>query len=93
MLSIHDFHEIFERFFPDFPTRDIDDALEREAIERIIDEADIGEDIFDLFAFIELYSSVDTVGDIFADERFFDESRLAICTIEDSKMRVRQSIE
>lgn len=88
MFSIHNLDQIFERFFSDFSTGHIDDTLEWECIFGIIDKPYICEDIFDFFAFIELHSSVDSIRDIFADKRLFDESRLTIGSVEYGEMGV-----
>ena len=86
MFSIHDPYEILEGFLPDFSTGDIDDTLEGHRIHRIIDEADIGEDILDLLSLIELHSSIDAVGDVFSNQGFFYKTGLPIRAVEDSEV-------
>lgn len=88
MFTSENVEKVFEGFLSDFSTRDIDDALHAHAISRIEHEAHIGEDILDLLSFIELHSSKDAIGDIFANQRLFYESGLTIGSVEDSESRV-----
>ena len=61
--------ELFQRLRADAPWRDVDHALEGDAIERVVDESQVGEDIFDLLALVEARAADETIFDLLADER------------------------
>jgi len=72
----------FHRLLPDLATRRIDNATETNSIVGIEEEAEVRENILDFFTFIKPDSSIDLVRDSITNERFFDESRLTIGSIE-----------
>ena len=88
MLSLEYFCEVFQGFLSDLATRNIDNPLQTHRIIRIEDETHIGEDILDFLSLIELHSPIDTIGDILADKRLFDQPRLSIRPVEDSEIGV-----
>lgn len=77
--------EIFYWFLSYLPTWYIDNPFYTHGIERIKDKSNIGENILDFFAFIELHSSEYSIRYILTYERFFDQSWLSIRTIEYGK--------
>ena len=88
MLVFHQFFKIFQRFFTNFSTRNIDNSTKRKQIERIENHANIRKNILDFFSFIEFYTTKNSIRNIFFDKRFFQKSRLPICSIQNRKFTI-----
>ena len=54
----------------------VDDAIEADVVRRVIEQAEDGQDVFDLFALVEPDSADDSVGDVADAERFFHHAAL-----------------
>ena len=78
----------FKRFFSDSARRYVDNAFQAHGVFVVEQQADIGKNVFYLFAFIEFHSTKYPIWDIFADERLFKESRLSVSTVNDSEIRI-----
>lgn len=69
--------------FPDFSRRGIEDTKQRNRIERIEDDVEVGKKVFDFFARVEFKSSNDPVGDAHAHTGLLEEAGLRVGTVED----------
>lgn len=68
--------------------RHIDDAHEADRVERVVDDAQVREDVLDLLAVVELEAADHRVRDARAHERLLDDARLGVRAVEDGDVTV-----
>ena len=81
--------DLLDRLLPNPSRRDIDDPLQTEAIRRVRDQFQIGQDILDLFSFIKLHPSHDGIGDSVLDQFVFQGPGLGIDPVKDGNIPER----
>ena len=69
----------------DAPLGDVDDAADGDVIAAVVDGLEIGQDVLDLAAGIEIGAADHVVGDGAQDEALLEKAGLGVCAVKDGK--------
>ena len=80
-----------ERAVADAAGRDVDDAHQGDGVERVLDQAQVGEQVLHLAALVEAGAADEPVRDVAADERLFDRPGLRVRPVHDGDVLVARA--
>lgn len=80
---------MFHRRRPDVALGHVDDARQTQAVFRVIEQAQVGQDVFDFLAIIELGAADHGIGNGIAHELFFEDTGLGVGPEEDGHVAIR----
>ena len=80
---------MFHRRRPDVALGHVDDARQAQAVFRVIEQAQVGQDVFDFLAVIELGTADHGIGNGIAHELFFEDTGLGVGPEEDGHVAIR----
>ena len=66
--------------------RRVDDPQQRDVVVRVVQQVQIGQDVLDLLALVELQAVDDLVRDALLPQRVFDQPREGVDAVEDGKV-------
>ena len=68
---------------------DVDDAQQARLIETVLDQTQVGDEVFDLAALIEAHAADQAVGNAMSHERVLDRARLRVRAVEHGELAER----
>ena len=81
--------DVFHRRGADVPFRHVDDTRQAQAVFRVVEQSQIGQDVFDFLAVVELGAADHGIGNGIAHEFFFEDTGLGVGPEEDGHIAIR----